>query len=146
MTFTPIHMTLQCDQGHAKLSEAPSKTTGCVRATSLMGGPFIRPIGSKTLYQLRRASRTPERQALLPGHSLYGTRSSHSVHAKYPRKRDQEASNICPCITKSPYLEPPPKLVVTWQIVCMQIPLATSKVVCSGTMYLLRTWCRPKFH
>lgn len=70
-----------------------------------MGGLYIRPIGSKTLYQLRRASRTPELQALLPGRYMEPVHPTPYMQSI--RGREQEASNICPCITKRPYLKPP---------------------------------------
>jgi hypothetical protein len=99
----------QCDRGNVKPFEAPNERLG-VSGRLVSWGPLIRPIGSKTLYQLRKASRTPELQAPLPGRSLYGTRSSHSVYMqKYPRKgrRGAEASNIRPCITKRTYSDTP---------------------------------------
>lgn len=88
----------KCDKGNAKPFEAPNKRL-CVRATSLMGAFSSAPSGLRLCINYVKLPVRRSFQAPLPVHSLYGPHSSHSVHAKSIRGRE-EASNICPCITK----------------------------------------------
>lgn len=66
------------------------------------------PIGSKTVYQLRKASRTPELQAPLPGHSFIWNPFIPLRTCKSIREREEDGvKHFVLALLRDPYLDPP---------------------------------------
>lgn len=104
--LTRIGVIPQCDKGNAKPFEAANERLGASGRLVSWGGLSIRPIGSKTLYQLRKASRTPGLQAPLPVHSLYMEPVHPTLYMQeYPRKGRGVKHFVLALLR--PYLGPP---------------------------------------